>query len=180
MIPNVENAFLAPEELAKRVGAVYERHRDADGVAKMNGMNLVPIAGLKKNGSNEADPSLPFWFKQQPMVKGRYAKYGISDMALDMMKAMLPTREDLKKSSLTVSSGLTWYDLHVPALHQIPWLTPLRDKMPRKQMPKAVLYIIRDLKVRQLSSPTFSFFILKKQPHSCASRDRHNPRKSLF
>lgn len=137
MIPNVENAFLAPEELAKRVGAVYERHRDADGVAKMNGMNLVPIAGLKKNGSNEADPSLPFWFKQQPMVKGRYAKYGISDMALDMMKAMLPTREDLKKSSLTVSSGLTWYDLHVPALHQIPWLTPLRDKMPRKQMPKA-------------------------------------------
>ena len=39
---NQENAFLQPEEFAKRIGAVYEKHRGADGVAKMNGMNLSP------------------------------------------------------------------------------------------------------------------------------------------
>ena len=132
-VPAMENAYLKPEDLAKRHGEIFAAHRNAEGTFKMNGMNLKPIAGLEKNG--KADPSAPVLFQQVSTAKGRYAKYGISDLALDLMKASLPSREDLKKSSLSVSSGLTWYDLRVPALHQIPWLTPIRDKMPRKQMP---------------------------------------------
>ena len=133
MSPQFEHAYLKPEDLAKRHGEIFAAHRNADGVFKMGGMNLKPVAGLEKNG--KADPNAPILFQQVSMAKGRYAKYGISDLALDLMKASLPSREDLKKSSLSVSSGLTWYDLRVPALHQIPWLTPIRDKMPRKQMP---------------------------------------------
>jgi hypothetical protein len=38
----------------------------------------------------------------------------------------------LGKASLSTSGNLVWYDLRVPALSLVPWLTPLRDKLPRK------------------------------------------------
>lgn len=137
MIPALENAFLSPDELAKRQKVVKDYYkgqgqRMPEGAVMVAGKAMVPAVGLEKNG--KADPAKPVWFKPAP-VEGRFGKYGISDYALDVMKASLPSREDLKKSSLSVSSGLTWYDLHIPALHLIPWLTPIRDRMPRKQMP---------------------------------------------
>lgn len=38
----------------------------------------------------------------------------------------------LEKSSLTTAGGLVTYDLRAPSLHLIPWLSPLRDMIPRK------------------------------------------------
>lgn len=52
------------------------------------------------------------------------------------MKASLAKGLDsaeLAKSGINLASGLTWYDLRSPALLQMPVLTPLRDKLPRKQ-----------------------------------------------
>lgn len=48
-----------------------------------------------------------------------------------LMKACMANPMKLEKSSLNVAGGLTWYDLRAPALHLIPWLTPLRDRLPR-------------------------------------------------
>lgn len=127
------------ESLSADLGKVFENHQNGDGTATMAKMRLRPVAGLVKDGV--ADPKMPVLFKQErPEARGRYSKYGISDMALDLMKVALAHKfdpEELRKASLTVSSGLNWFDLHIPALHQIPWLTPIRDKMPRRQMPKA-------------------------------------------
>ncbi len=38
----------------------------------------------------------------------------------------------LEKASLTTQGGLVTYDLRDPSLHLIPWLSPLRDRIPRK------------------------------------------------
>ena len=37
------------------------------------------------------------------------------------------------KSSLSVGSNLTWYDLREPSLHLVPWLSPIRNSIPRVQ-----------------------------------------------
>jgi hypothetical protein len=38
---------------------------------------------------------------------------------------------DLKKSSINIGSNIYGYDLRAPSLHLIPYLTPIRDSMPR-------------------------------------------------
>ncbi len=38
---------------------------------------------------------------------------------------------DLAKASLTTAGGLVTYDLRDPSLHLVPWLSPIRDMLPR-------------------------------------------------
>ena len=39
--------------------------------------------------------------------------------------------EEFMKASLTTSGGLVTYDLRDPSLHLVPWLSPIRDMLPR-------------------------------------------------
>lgn len=41
----------------------------------------------------------------------------------------------LSKASINVSSNFTPYDLFAPSLHLVPWLTPLRESLNRRQRP---------------------------------------------
>lgn len=50
----------------------------------------------------------------------------------DDLNKMIDAGEDLQKS-VTLSTGLTYYDLRAPALNLFPTVTPLRNSLPRNQ-----------------------------------------------
>ncbi len=43
----------------------------------------------------------------------------------------IPESWELRKASLTTAGGLVTYDLRDPSLHLVPWLSPIRDMLPR-------------------------------------------------
>lgn len=43
----------------------------------------------------------------------------------------IPQSWEMTKASLTTAGGLVTYDLRDPSLHLVPWLSPLRDMLPR-------------------------------------------------
>ncbi len=56
---------------------------------------------------------------------------------MDVMKAVLEpyTKAVLNKASISTSSNLTPYDLRAPSLHLVPWLSPIRESLPRVKRP---------------------------------------------
>ncbi len=56
---------------------------------------------------------------------------------MDVMKAVLEpyTKAVLEKSSISTSSNITPYDLRAPSLHLVPWLSPIRESLPRVKRP---------------------------------------------
>ena len=48
----------------------------------------------------------------------------------------LKSADAFKKAFVGVSAGLTPYDLQAPSKHLVPWLTPLRESLPRIARPK--------------------------------------------
>jgi hypothetical protein len=55
---------------------------------------------------------------------------------IDMLKGTLgnPQKQDLRKG-VSISTGLTWYDLQAPAKNLYPIITPLRNSVPRVHRP---------------------------------------------
>lgn len=61
-----------------------------------------------------------------------------SKEAMALMKAALAAPRngnELAKAGLNVASNITWYDLRAPAMIHVPFLTPLRDMLPRVARP---------------------------------------------
>ena len=62
-------------------------------------------------------------------------------MRKEVMKAVLqPYLEQvneirLKKSTINIASGFQPYDLRAPSLHLVPWLSPIRESLPRISRP---------------------------------------------
>jgi len=50
---------------------------------------------------------------------------------MEVMKAALRHPLPLKKAAMGTSSNIYGYDLTAPSLHLVPWLTPLRETLPR-------------------------------------------------
>ncbi len=92
---------------------------------------------IRKNFSaNKAADFRKHFVDQKPgeSLQAYEDRYALMKTAL---RHPMPVEKDmgalgLRKSSLTTSGNLVWYDLRVPALSLVPWLTPLRDKLPRK------------------------------------------------
>ncbi len=62
----------------------------------------------------------------------------VSKEALALMKTALANPRpghELAKAGLNVASNITWYDLRAPAMIHVPFLTPLRDMIPRVARP---------------------------------------------
>lgn len=68
------------------------------------------------------------------------AGLSITQQTLDMMKGSLGAPTDRFGNSLqkgvTLSTGLTWYDLATPAKNIYPTITPLRNSIPRVKHPR--------------------------------------------
>lgn len=110
---------------------VYEKHQPA-----------VDRAGIAKQKAT----GIPGVYRLEETPEHR-------KLALEVMKAALrhpmpdannPDNESLMKqwnegtlakASISVSSGFTPYDLFAPSLHLVPWLTPLRESLNRRQRP---------------------------------------------
>lgn len=59
---------------------------------------------------------------------------------MEVMKAVLQpytdaVKSNLAKSTITTASNLTPYDLRAPSLHLVPWLSPIRESLPRIKRP---------------------------------------------
>ena len=56
---------------------------------------------------------------------------------MEVMKAVLEpyTKAVLSKASISTGSNLTPYDLRAPSLHLVPWLSPIRESLPRVKRP---------------------------------------------
>lgn len=80
------------------------------------------------NGSSAADPYRPGFMSRER-----------ANHTIDMFKAVLtnPLKDedlaDSLKKNVSVSTGLTYYDLRAPALNLFPTVTPLRNAIPRAQ-----------------------------------------------
>ena len=54
----------------------------------------------------------------------------------EVMKAVLkPVVEQKMNKAINTASNLTPYDLRAPALHLVPWLSPIRESLPRIHRP---------------------------------------------
>ena len=56
---------------------------------------------------------------------------------MDVMKAVLEpyTKAVLSKASISTGSNMLPYDLRAPSLHLVPWLSPIRESLPRVKRP---------------------------------------------
>lgn len=61
-----------------------------------------------------------------------YGNLNVTPETMEMAKAALAQGQDLHKS-VTIGTGLTWYDLMAPAKNLYPVITPLRNSLPRRQ-----------------------------------------------
>jgi len=59
----------------------------------------------------------------------------ISSETLGLMKSSLGNPLNQMNKALTTAGGLTYYDLRAPSKLLVPWLTPLRNKLPRVGRP---------------------------------------------
>jgi hypothetical protein len=63
----------------------------------------------------------------RPAAEAYMAKHRISKGSVDPV--------DLAKASVSTSSNITPYDLRAPSLHLVPWLSPIRESLPRIHRP---------------------------------------------
>lgn len=118
-----------PEKLEEDMNKVYAKYQD------------------KKITKYEAQGSL----KKGSHIKGSRAGNIISlneteehaDFRMEVMKASLrnpvPLRSignpNFEKSAMSTASNLYGFDLYNPSLHLVPWLSPIRDMLPRRGRP---------------------------------------------
>ena len=111
-------------DLESEIGKVYEGHHAR--MSKMNFSEMEGKPGVYKAIYEEGNEDRALRFAL--MNKALEHKLGMDDF---MRQG--GTSNSMAKSSLSVGSGLTWYDLREPALHLVPWLSPIRNSLPRVQ-----------------------------------------------
>jgi hypothetical protein len=99
---------------------------------------MAPFAtGLTKGAfkAKEIEPDTGvFRVEETPMHKSM--RHNIMKAVIrDRFGDRLKSKEDFKKSFIGVSGNITPYDLEAPAKHLVPWLTPLREALPRVARP---------------------------------------------
>lgn len=107
----------------------------SEGLKKDLAGAMAPFSsGLSKGAfqAKEVDKDVPglFRLEETPMHKA---------MRHNVMKAVLKNRfgdkiksaSEFKKAAIGLSGNITPYDLEAPAKHLVPWLTPLREALPR-------------------------------------------------
>ena len=118
-----------PEKLEEDLNKVYAKYQDKK-------ITKYETQGSMKKGAH---------------VKGSRAGNIVSlneteehaDFRMEVMKAALrnpvPLRSignpNFEKSAMSTASNLYGFDLYNPSLHLVPWLSPLRDSMPRRGRP---------------------------------------------
>ena len=110
-------------DLETEIGKVYEGHH----------------ARLSKMKFSETSKPGVYKAVYEESTEDRNLRYALMNKALEHKLGMDDfmrqggTSNSMAKASLSVGSGLTWYDLREPSLHLVPWLSPIRNSLPRVQ-----------------------------------------------
>lgn len=69
-------------------------------------------------------------YRQVETVENKALRHELMKVCLEPLFEKIRTGE-LQKTSITTASGFTPYDLQAPSKHLVPWLSPLRESIPR-------------------------------------------------
>jgi hypothetical protein len=102
-------------------GSNYEAlNKDIDAVrSKFKGVKQYEVLNTKEAGV----------FKAVETPEHKLMRMEVMKTALNHPIKMHPYQ--MRKSSLSTSSNLYGYDLRAPSLHLVPWLSPIRESLPR-------------------------------------------------
>lgn len=102
-----------PEKLKEDLNKVYAKYQDkAFNKFQATGKNPLGVITLEETQENK-------------------------DFRMDVMKAALRNPIPLRKAAMSTASNLYGFDLQAPSKHLVPWLSPLREMLPRVKRPGA-------------------------------------------
>lgn len=117
--PDGDFKIATPEELNESLKKVYSEHK-----------------GVDRNVSATSNPMI-FKMNMQETTEQRELRYALMKSCLDNPMPLEHFRGKgqgkMGKSSVSISSNIYGYDLRAPSLHLIPFLSPIRDMLPRVQ-----------------------------------------------
>ena len=108
------------EGLAERLVKVYDRFKDAG-----------PAITIEK------DATLPEGvYRQVETPMNKVLKQEVMKAALrPYLDRAIEHRAELAKGAITTAAGFAPFDLRSPSLHLVPWLSPIRESLPRVARP---------------------------------------------
>ena len=74
-------------------------------------------------------------FKAEETQQNKRKRMDVMKAVLEPYTEMVKVKLGLSKASISTGSNLTPYDLRAPSLHLVPWLSPIRESLPRVKRP---------------------------------------------
>jgi hypothetical protein len=95
-------------------------------------MKVYDQFGDVKKFDNVPIPGCPEMFKQVETPENRALRHELMKAVLKPLTKGVEFRDGkLAKTSVTSTSGFDPYDLEIPSHHLVPWLSPIRESLPR-------------------------------------------------
>lgn len=117
-----------PKELAEGYEKIYAKYEGIELFKSQEAIGVPEVTRMVETRHNKA-------LRHELMKEA--LKHPRHDLKDDIMRDMQKDAEKLGKVSVNVASNFTPYDLEVPSHHLVPWLSPIRESLPRAKRPGA-------------------------------------------